>query len=330
MEFELCMINHIIDMNRILLSIPEILYTGLDTGWFRSNHGCKQIIQMNITGKTRLLGVIGWPVEHSLSPPMHHAALAGLGLDWTYIAMPVKPGDLETAVYGARTLGMIGLNCTLPHKEVLLELVDEADAAARLIGAVNTLHFTDQGIRGYNTDALGYIETVSKEADFNFKGCHVFQSGAGGAGRAMAVGAAQAGMARLTLANRDPDKALALADHLHDHFPDLEVVVAETENQKLEYAESADLIANATSLGMRDGDPLPVPTRILGSKHTVFDTVYVSAETPLLVEAQKQGARPVSGLGMLARQGAASLRIWSGMEPDEELMISTLRQHLNV
>ena len=144
----------------------------------------------------------------------------------------------------------------------------------------------------------------------------------------MAVGAAQAGIRRLTLANRTEDKALALAEYLRDQFPELTVDVTATGNQAMEAAEAADLVANATSLGMKDGDPMPVPTKILGSRHTVFDTVYVPAKTPFLIEAQKQGARPVGGLGMLARQGAASLRIWSDMEPDEGLMIETLKRHL--
>ena len=283
---------------------------------------------MQISGKTRIVGIIGWPVEHSLSPPMQNAAISQLGLDWAYIAMPVKPDDLENAVTGAQSQGFIGLNCTLPHKEALLDLIDEPDPAARRIGAVNTMHFTNRGILGYNTDTVGYVETVRKEADFNFKGSHVFQSGAGGVGRAMAGGAAQAGIRRLTLANRTADKAIALAEYLRDQFPKLTVDVAGTVNQAMYAAEEADLVANATSLGMKNGDPIPVPTRILSSRHTVFDTVYAPAKTPFLIEAQKQGARPVGGLGMLARQGAASLRIWSDMEPDEDLMIETLKRHL--
>ncbi len=272
---------------------------------------------------------MGWPVDHSLSPPMQNAAIEALGLDWVYVALPVAPENLPQALAGARAMGMVGMNLTIPHKQEVLGLLNQIDPTAKAIGAVNTVHFTDEGAFGYNTDAEGYVGAVQAEGRFDFKGAHVLQIGAGGVGRAMALGAAKAGARRLTLLNRTLERADRLADEIRRHAPQLAVNVAGDPQAVASAAREADLIANATSLGMKADDPLPLAAELIEARHVVFDTVYAPvAETPLLKAAAQAGARAVQGLGMLARQGARALAIWSGREPDEALMEQVLREQL--
>lgn len=281
-----------------------------------------------IDSKTRLVGVIGWPVDHSLSPPMQNAAIAALGLNWVYVAMPVAPEALAEAIGGARALGFVGLNVTIPHKQAVAGLMDRLDPAAEAIGAVNTVVFTPDGTLGHNTDAEGYTATVEAESDFRFQGQTVLQLGAGGVGRAMAAGAAAAGAGRVLIHARRPEKASELATSLAQHYPKVifEAVVGEA--ALAEAAAGAGLIANATPLGMRAGDDLPLPERLIGPGHTVFDTVYIPARTRLLEAARARGAQDVEGVGMLVRQGARSLAIWSGLSPDASLMERVLRGNL--
>lgn len=287
---------------------------------------------MELTGKTRTVGVIGWPIEHSLSPPMQNAAIAKLGLDWVYIAMAVAPERLAEAVAGARALGFVGINVTIPHKEAVMAGLDRVHPAAMAIGAVNTVHFTDEGAVGYNSDAYGYTRTIEQEGGVAFGGKNVLQVGAGGAGRAMAAGALEAGAARLRLFDIDTERAGRLVFDLRRHYPKAEIEQVKELNEAV--AEGADVVANATPLGMKPGDPLPIAPELLREGQVVFDAVYNPAETKLILAARERGARPVGGLGMLARQGAWSLRLWTRghteAEPDEELMIAVLRERLGV
>jgi shikimate dehydrogenase len=290
-------------------------------------------VPIHITGKTRIVGVIGWPVAHTLSPPMQNAALRALGLDWVYGAFPVAPEKLAEAIHGARALGLVGLNVTIPHKQAVPALMDELDPLAQAIGAVNTIRFTEDRTLGYNTDAIGYTRTVQEEGDFDFAGATVLQIGAGGVGRAMAAGAALAGAARVLIHARRPVAAAELAGALAPHFPATTFEAVPAEELEIAAGEigaagEQGLIANATPLGMHAGDALPLDEALIPAECTVFDTVYVPAETAFLQAARRRGAMAVGGLGMLARQGAQSLRHWTGLEPDEELMLRVLREGL--
>lgn len=280
-----------------------------------------------IDGETRVAGVLGWPVAHSLSPPMHNAAIAALGLRWVYVAFPVRPERIAEAIAGARAMGIVGLNCTIPHKELVLPFVDEIDAAASAIKAVNTLHFREDGsVAGYNTDAYGFAQTILAEAELPLAGETVLVLGSGGAARGMAAGAAMEGARKVILANRTRDRAERIVADLAPRWPDTRWEVVQHSPPSLANAAGrARVVANATSLGMRPSDPLPIPAECLSPEHVVFDTVYAPPETALLVAARERGAIAVGGLGMLARQGAKSLAIWSGLQPDEDLMLATLR-----
>ncbi len=257
---------------------------------------------------------------------MQNAAIEALGLDWVYVPMAVRPGGLGEAVAGARAMGFVGLNCTIPHKEAAAALAEELDDAARLTGAVNTLKFGD-AVQGFNTDVYGFTQTVLAEAEITFEDLTVLILGAGGAARGIAVGAAQEGARKVIVANRTRPRAEEVVLRLEASFPRTRFEIVQASEPSLANAAArSDLIVNATSLGLRPDDPLPIAARSLEPRHVVMDTVYTPPETPLLTAARAAGAISVGGLGMLARQGARSLALWSGLEADEDLMLRVLRQ----
>lgn len=283
-----------------------------------------------IQGTTKLAGVMGWPVKHTLSPPMQNAAIEKLGLDWVYLPLEVPIENLREALEGVRAMGFAGVNLTIPHKIEAVGMIDWVDPEAAAIGAVNTVHILDGQLRGYNTDATGYVRTVEIEGDFAFKGATILQIGSGGVGRAMAAGAASAGASEVMLYDISAERSAELAETMGKTFSNCTFTVLSDAEALATAAVRAGLIANATPLGMHEGDPLPIAPEALSASHTVFDAVYVPAMTDLLKAAETAGAKPVRGLGMLARQGARSLEIWSGAKPDENLMISVLKGKLGL
>jgi shikimate dehydrogenase len=291
---------------------------------------------VTITAHTKFCAVIGHPVEHSFSPPMQNAAIQALGLPWAFLAFNVKPENLGSAIVGAAALGIIGMNVTIPHKETVVTHLDELDELAEAIGAVNTIHFTEGKAKGYNTDGYGFTQSVLSDGELEMAGATVLILGAGGAARGMAAGAAAEGARKVILANRTRSKAEKIADELGRAFPTVQWEVVQASAPSLANAAGrSQIIGNATSLGMKPGDALPIPAEALQPGQVVFDSVYVSTdpgappgETALLKAAKAAGCIPVTGLGMLARQGALSLSIWSGMEPDEDLMLSMLIKHV--
>lgn len=284
---------------------------------------------LSINAATRFLGVTGWPVHHSLSPRMHNPALQKAGLNWAYLAFPIQPEHFEPAVQGLRMAGAIGLNVTAPHKQAALELADFPSEEARLIGAANTLHFQEDGIHAFNTDLEGYVESVRQDGGFDWAGKRVAQIGAGGAGRAMALGALQAGCQRFLLLNRSAPKGEALAGMLAEQFPRAEVrflPLAALEKDGAEVLKGVDILANATSLGRQEGDPLPCPVEWISPETFCYDAVYMADQlSPWLQALRGKGQRILDGTGMLLRQGAASLRIWTGTDPDLQVMAEALK-----
>ncbi len=305
-----------------------------------------------INGQTQLAGVIGWPVEHSLSPAMHNAALDALGLNWRYVAMPVQPGEVVAAVRGLAALGFRGCNVTVPHKLEVIAALDNVAPEAEALGAVNTLVFRrDDGgrlrITGHNTDVGGFIGDLRANG-FEPEGRRIVVVGAGGAARGVVYGLLGAGAARIVVLNRTVERARQLVADLTqsgktaqgpqriertltrkpaDPAPPVEVA-ALTEVTLTEAAQTADLLVNTTTLGMwprvegcvwPEGTPLP-PTL------TVYDLVYNPLETHLLHLARQSGARAIDGLGMLARQGALALDLWMGQALDVEAVTALMRR----
>lgn len=278
-----------------------------------------------ITSKTRLLGVIGHPIEHSLSPQMHNAGLAANGLDYIYVALNVAPDSLKDAVRGLASLGFRGVNVTMPHKETIIPLLDEVDEKAEISGAVNTVDIKDGILRGTNTDGAGFMEACS-EAGVDFDGLKVLLLGAGGAGAAVAGAVLGKGARELVIANRTTHRAEKLKEKLESLAGSTDIQARSLDGLE-DVVERADLIVNATYLGMKEEDPLPIPADGLGPGKVVCDVVYRKGrDTELIGRARKAGARVVAGGRMLLYQGVQSQRIWTGEEPDVGVMSDAINR----
>ncbi len=282
---------------------------------------------MMISAKTQMVGIIGYPVKHSLSPAMHNAEFRELGLDYVYLAWEVAGTALGDAVRGLQSLGAVGFNVTVPYKQAVVTHLDSLAEEAKLIGAVNTVRFEDGRAMGYNTDADGWREDI--EGEISLRGAIVCIIGAGGAARAVAVGACQGGAAGVVVCNRRRETAEALCELLRHFFPHVDVRCSSLCGDACrELVRSAEIVVNATPVGMASKGGTPVPAQWLLPKHFVYDTIYAPAETELLREARERGCRVRNGIGMLVRQGAKAFELWTGVKPDPARMEKAVRAAL--
>jgi shikimate dehydrogenase len=273
-------------------------------------------------GATRVVGVIGWPVAHSVSPAMHNAAFHALGLNWCYVPLPVRPDRVAEAVAGVRALGMQGVNITVPHKQALLGLVDELSPAARAVGAVNTLCVVDEGtLLGHNTDAAGFMRALHDEGVEPDETTRALVLGAGGSARAVVYALAERGV-RVTIANRTASRAEALAETLAGVNPSATLRWLRLTEEALRSEEAVDLVVNTTSVGMwPETEGCPWPERVpFPAQAFLFDLVYNPRETRLMAMARQAGARVTDGLMMLVHQGAAAFELWTGVAPPVDVM----------
>lgn len=277
---------------------------------------------MQITGNTRIVGILGDPVSHSLSPQMQNAAFAHMGLDICYVPLHVRGENLTAAVKGLVALDFIGANVTIPHKVAIIDLVHELAESARLAGAINTLVIENGSVTGHNTDGEGFIRSLEEVITVNYRQTPVFMAGAGGAARGIAVALAQKGIPSLILLNRTRSRAEALQSFLSQDFPGLEVLVRTPEEDYGDLLTRSRLVVNATTVGMEGRLKRP-PLNVdkLSEEHVVCDIVYTrSQETPFLVAARKKGAKTLGGTGMLLHQGAVAIHLWTGAEPPIDIM----------
>ena len=279
---------------------------------------------MNIKGSTNIVGLIGHPVEHSFSPPMHNAAFKALDMDYAYVAFDVDPSDLKSAIEGAQSLNIKGFNVTIPHKIEVMQYLDELDEVAELIGAVNTIDF--KNLKGYNTDGIGAIKAIEEVSPVKDK--NIIVAGAGGASRAISFYLAKYGAGSITVLNRNEDKAQSLAGDIlaSDLIDD---VKSDSISKISSCLKDADILVNTTPLGMHPNVEGSVASSDdMHENLVVFDAVYNPHETLLLKEAAKAGAKPVYGIKMLLYQGAESFKIWTGSEPPIDVMENALKQYL--
>jgi len=266
---------------------------------------------------------------------MHNAALQALGLDGVYVAFDVTPRELTAAVRGLQALGVGGVNCTIPHKEALLEIVDELSEPARWIGAVNTLVFRDGRMEGHNTDAPGFLAAL-RAAGFDPAGRRIVVLGAGGSARAVVAALGRAARS-IRIANRTPGRAEALVDQFRTGFAaaggaSLSLETVAWEGPALaEAVQGADLLVNTTSVGMapRVAEMPPVPAAAFHPGLLVYDLIYNPLETRLLRIAREQGARGCHGAGMLAHQGALALELWTGCPAPADRMEQVILESLS-
>jgi shikimate dehydrogenase len=282
---------------------------------------------LNINGQTKLVGLIGYPIKHSLSPAMHNSAFAALNLNWCYVPLSVPPELLGEAVAGLRALGFVGANVTVPHKEAVISHLDDVTPQAQAIGAVNTIVVREGKSIGYNTDWQGFLTALS-EGGFDPQDKRVVVLGAGGAARAVVYALAQAG-AQVTILNRTPARAQALVQDLTPLFPSLFFLSLSPQTLKEQTAE-AHLLVNATPVGMwPEVDQSPWPEDLAFPGHlTVFDLVYNPRQTKLLRQAGAAGAKVIGGLGMLVHQGAAAFELWTGEKAPVETMYEAASEAL--
>jgi len=268
-----------------------------------------------ITGATRLAGVIGDPVRHSLSPAIHNAAFAACGLDWVYVALPVPAGEGGAAVRAMRALGIEGLSVTMPHKADVAGAVDELTPVARTLGVCNCLYRRGDRIVGHSTDGDGFVAAFETRFGRAPAGLRFLVVGAGGAARSIVEALGRAGAASIVVANRSPDRAAEVAA--------LAAVATTGRLGDREAVAAADAVVNATSLGMEGGpEPgaVPVPIEALRPDHLVVDIVYEPRVTPLLAAAEAIGADAADGVGMLIGQAALSFELWTGVAAPLEAM----------
>ena len=283
---------------------------------------------MKIDGFTKLTGIIGYPLSYTLSPLIHNIAFEKLGLNWWYLPLTVKEKDFPHAIPGLRALGFVGANVTIPYKEKVVEWVDIMDEEAQMIKAVNTLHFKDGTVMGYNTDGQGFLLSL-RESGFNPKNNEVLVAGAGGAGKAAVFSLAKAGSKYIAILNRTPRRARALKKALLEKFPTVEVDVISFEDDLSRIFSRVKLVINATPVGTgSEKDEVSLPVDNLTSKHIVYDLIYSPPETPLLREAKKKGAKTINGLEMLLQQAAASFEIWTGVKPPIKAMRRALIEEM--
>lgn len=273
------------------------------------------------------LAVLGDPVAHSASPQMHNAALAACGIAARYGRLHVRPAEFTEALRLLAGRGFIGVNCTIPHKGAALAAVDEADETARRAGGVNTIIFAENGrLRGSSTDGPGFARAVREQLGVELGGMRVLVLGAGGgAGRAVAMECASAGARGLTLINRSVEKLQPLHAAITAFYPRERLALAPWEDAALARAlDVSDLVVNCSALGMQAADPSPIPAALLAARHLLYDTIYTSRRTPLMLAADASGARSANGFAMLLHQGALAFEHWFHRPAPLEVMRAAL------
>ena len=270
---------------------------------------------MNISGKTKVTGLFGYPVEHSLSPAMHNAAFEYLKLDYCYVTFSVRPDMLKDAVQAIRALGLKGVNVTVPHKENVIPFLDEISEEALFIGAVNTIKNDDGKLTGYNTDGRGFMQSLS-DAGIDARDKKIIIFGAGGASRAIGYYLCKEA-SEVHLFDVDDKKADSLKEHLNKLKGNVSLADAKSVKNK-DFFSGIDIIINATPLGLKMDDPMPADISLIDKGHVVCDLIY--KETPLLREASMIGCKTMDGLGMLLWQGVFAFEVWTGIMPPVDVM----------
>jgi len=270
-----------------------------------------------------IYGVVGWPIKHSLSPVMHNAAFKALGIDAEYKLFEVRPEELENFILNRKDIA--GFNITVPHKEKCIAFLDFIDPLAGSIGAVNTIVIKNGKLTGYNTDSYGFITALEKDLKFKVKGKSVFLLGSGGASRAVSFALAAGGAKNIVLTDLFLDKVKLLAENIRKFYPACSVNIIEPKEIYMEDDLSgADLLINATPIGLKKDDPLLFDKGVFKKGLAVYDLVYNPERTKLTEASRNAGLKFSGGLGMLLYQGAKSFELWTEKKAPIEAMRTAL------
>lgn len=282
-----------------------------------------------ITGKTKVIGIIGFPVAHSLSPLMHNAAFSAMGLDYVYVPFPVQPESLGEAVRGLKCLGVEGFNVTIPHKSAIIPHLDRISPEAEVIGAVNTVRREGESLVGYNTDGTGFLRSLHEDFLFDPADKDVLLLGAGGAARSALDALCRASARQIIVANRTLERAEVMVRFMRTSYPDCECRSVSLDPEELApLLREADLLVNTTSVGMENTSIECLDLSLMKKEAKVYDMVYAPPMTPLLREARDNGLLWANGLGMLAGQGEEAYRLWIGLLPPGGFMKERLLEAL--
>lgn len=272
------------------------------------------------------LAVLGHPIGHTLSPVMHNASIKALGMDtqYEYGKLDVAPGALMERLAAFPSERYAGVNLTIPLKEVAFQSLEKLDESAKILGAVNTVEFTEHGPVGHNTDGYGCLKALEEAFGKAVAGDSVFVLGCGGAGRAVALMAALNGAESVTLADLDAQRIANLAAEISEKAPGVDIFQCLEKAEQIAACHRSDLIIQASPVGMKKDDPSLLPPEAFREGQRVFDLIYMYPRTTLLETAEKQGAQVANGLGMLLHQGARAFEIWTGIQPDVAAMRTAL------
>ncbi len=282
---------------------------------------------MLIDGKTQMVGIVGYPIDYTLSPAMHNAAFGALGMNWVYLPLRVPPGEVAGAVKGLRSLGFRGFNVTIPHKLEVVNFLQGLREEAETLQAVNTVVNEEGVLWGYNTDVVGFRDFLA-EAGIKAAGSSVLILGAGGAARAVALALMKEGAGRIFVMNRTQEKALSLVSLLKGVTAATEISVRTFDYDGSRVLGECDMVVNCTPLGSEKSEELPLLYKGFTMEKWAVDLKYGVRETAFLREASAHGARSADGEGMLLFQAAASFGLWTEQAPPVEKMREALRQGL--
>lgn len=282
---------------------------------------------MRIDNNTKIFGLLGCPVRHSLSPVMHNAAFGELGINAVYLCFEVRPEDLKGAVGGLKALGISGANVTVPHKVEIINLLDELEDEVKSIGSVNTVKNLEGRLIGFNTDGIGFIKSLKEDLDIEPKAKNFFIFGAGGAGRAVGFNLAKEGANQIYFFDAIKMRAEKLVERLREQFQNC--TISSVSQISPSTFEVVDVIINATPQGMKEEDFLLFDLNFVSPKTAIYDLIYNPKETKLVKEAKKRKLKAVNGLGMLLHQGAESFKIWTQKNAPLEVMKKALLKALH-
>lgn len=283
---------------------------------------------MDVKATTTIYGIFGHPVKHSLSPVMHNSGFQALRLNSVYVAFDIEPEKIGEATRAIRTMGIKGINITIPHKQSIIPFLDEVSPDAKLTGAVNTVKNENGKLSGYNTDVGGFLRAVKEDLDFSPRGKTLLLVGAGGAARAVMSAFCTEGAAVIYITDIIHERAVILAKEFKDNFESITIEPLALDNQEVigDKLSVADMLVNASPAGMDGAEKLDIPLSRLNENAVVYDLVYKPAETNLLIRAKELGHKASGGLSMLLYQGAESFEIWTGEKAPVAVMKRSFEQ----
>lgn len=284
---------------------------------------------MNVNGSTRFIGLLGYPLGHSLSPLMQNLALEHRGLNKIYIPLETRPEDLSIVVKALPKMNFDGFNVTIPYKIEVMKYLDAIDQNARLIGAVNTVDIKEGRFKGYNTDGTGFLRSLEENIKDRVEGKNIFILGAGGASRAIAMTLAMKGARKVYICNRTYERSVDLSDSINKSFVNRSEAVPMEYDHMKRALDDSEILINTTKVGMYpDVDHSPIDKKLLHKGLIVYDIVYNPEKTKLLEEAEELGCKTISGLWMLVYQGAEAFEIWTGKKAPVDKMYEAIYRRL--